>query len=179
MLFPPSVCGDVLHHEKLCLRKIKGFNRLVLIFCFMFFFQDAEKMGLLREAVAAQTKYTILVTYFNLLYIFITTLAFKGNIMTYLLSFSGYYRDGNRQSLTRTTWNCTGVEDGEARNIQRRSLSHQQSVHSLYKSGIVITELKQYSNTTIILKLSAIVTRPVVQPVKAVVERPLAVLWAP
>lgn len=65
---------------------------------------------------------------------------------TYLLSFSGYYRDGNRQSLTWTTRNCTGAEDREARNIQRWSLSHQQSVHSLYKSGIIIPELRQCFN---------------------------------
>lgn len=62
-------------------------------------------MEMLRGAIAAQTKYTILVIYFNLIYISTTlTLLFKENtVKMYLLSFAGYYRDGNRQSLTWTT----------------------------------------------------------------------------
>lgn len=56
--------------------------------------------------------------------------------------FSGYNGDGNRQSLTGITWNCTGAEDGEAGSVQRRSLPHQQPVRSVHKSGIVITDLK-------------------------------------
>lgn len=55
---------------------------------------------------------------------------------------SGYNRDGNRQSLTGFAWNCTGAKDGEARNVQRRGLSHQQPVHSFHQSGIVTNEPK-------------------------------------
>lgn len=116
---------------------LKGFNRPTLIFCL--FLQDTEKMEMLRAAIAAQTKYTILVICSNPVY-------FSCNIesvCTYAFChFSGYNRDGNRQSLTGITWNCTGAKDGEARNVQRRGLSHQYPVHSFHKSGIVINKLK-------------------------------------
>ena len=61
-------------------------------------------MEMLRGAINAQTKYTILVIYSNVLQISGKTLLFKENTITCIgSSFPGYNRDGDRQSLTGTT----------------------------------------------------------------------------
>lgn len=102
--------------------------------------QDAEKMELLRGAVAAQTKFTILVIWSNQNYrdIFIRhheDIHQRGCGCLVL----GDYRDGDRQSPAGAAWGCTGAEDGEAGDIQRRRLSDQQSVYPVHKSGKVLT----------------------------------------
>lgn len=56
-------------------------------------------MGLLRDAVAAQTKYTILVRHFNLIYIFNTTLTFKENIYSPFQAITGMAIDNHLLGL--------------------------------------------------------------------------------